>query len=349
MESFFKKILVQISAALVLVSVIFPFFTEPTNAASLTALSDTMTRQQVSVASDHVIKFTTPSGVAAAGTITIDFNTAGFTTGSTAFGDVDFTHGPTTGAETNVTLAATCTTTTWGAAFAANVLTLTSCTGTVTAGDKVIITIGKQAAGGVNQITNPGSIGSKKIAITAGAADSGSLAVPILSPDQVTVTAAVDPSITSSLSPTTCPMNATLQNGTTNFCLVTNTVSTNATSGYTASVADLDPTNPGKLCSPSPATCTNNIPASNTTITYGTSGFGVRTSVAGQTVTNAGACGNDTAQAITSLTGTYKQYSSSVGPISGDTPGLCYKATISGSQAAGSYSEVSTHITTGNF
>src|SRR3990172_1592337 len=149
-----NKLVRVLLTAVIIVTAVYPLFSTKVSSASLTAMSDTMTRLKLSQASDHVIKFTTPNGVAAAGTITIDFNTASFSTGSTEFGDVDFTHGATTGSETSETLAATCSGTTWGAAFATNVLTITSCTGTVTAGDKVIITIGLAASGGDAQISN---------------------------------------------------------------------------------------------------------------------------------------------------------------------------------------------------
>ena len=75
-------------------------------AASLTNLSDTMSRVQVSTASSHTLKFTTPSGATTSGkTIVLTFpSTFNFTTKSIA--SVSFTHGPSTGLETIETVAA---------------------------------------------------------------------------------------------------------------------------------------------------------------------------------------------------------------------------------------------------
>lgn len=330
----------------------YPFFSRPINGASLTAMSDTMTRLKLSQASDHVVKFTTPTGVAAAGTITINFNTAGFSSGSTAFGDVDFTHGATTGTETNVILAGTCTTTTWGAAFSGNVLTLTSCTGTVTAGDKVIITIGLAAAGGANQITNPSSSGTKSIALTAGASDSGTLAVAIMTEDQVTVSATVDPSVTSSLSATTCSLG-TLVSTAIGFCSYTNTVSTNASSGYVSTILEN-----GELCSPSVAVCTNDI--NQTTgdgdVDEGSEEYGVSSNdtVGTQAIIDSTGCDDSgTLEAATAITGTAQVYADSgdgdAGPVSGAVTTVCHSASIAGSTPSGSYSHIVTHITTATF
>lgn len=340
--------------ALIIVTAVYPLFSTIVSSASLTAMSNTMTRLKVSQLSDHVVKFTTPTGVAAAGTITIDFNTASFSTGSTEFGDVDFTHGATTGLETSETLAATCSAATWGAAFATNVLTLTSCSGTVTAGDKVIITIGLAAAGGNAQITNPGSNGSKSIAITSGASDSGTLAVAIMTEDQVTVSATVDPSVTSLLSATTCALGpGSLSETAIRYCTYNNTVSTNASSGYVSTIVEN-----GNLCSPSVAVCTNNIDdaAGDNDIDQGSEEYGVSSNDATgtQDIIDSTGCDDDTnVEAATAITGTAKVYADSgdgdSGPVSGAVTALCHSASILGSTPAGAYSHIVTHITTGTF
>lgn len=357
MNKLFRKISRQILTALVLALVIFPIFNQVANvdASAPTVISDTMTRQQVSTLSSHSIVFTesASSQFTAGSTITYDFGTPGFTLAAATTADVTFNDG----IARTVVAAGTAPTCTAGANnvtvttnTGTGVITITACASYTAqaAGSIITFKIGTAAAG-TNRLTNPATNGSKKITIagTSGFVDVGSFAVPILTLDQVTTTATVDPSITSTLSATSCSFG-TLSTAATAFCPITNTVNTNATAGYTASVADLDATNPGKLCSPSVATCTNSIPAA-TTLTYGTSGFGVRTSVAAQTVTNAGACANDTGQAATTLTNIYKQYSSSAGPVANDAPILCYKASLGATQAAGLYTEVSTLITTGNF
>ncbi|HSX58344.1 MAG TPA: hypothetical protein VLE47_03710 [Candidatus Saccharimonadales bacterium] len=338
--------------ALILVAAFYPLLSRSANSATLTALSDTMTRLKTSQLSDHVIKFTTPTGVAAAGTITINFNAAGFSTGSTAFGDIDFTHGASTGLETSETLAATPSGATWGAAFATNVLTLTSGSGTVTAGDKVIITIGLQASGGANQITNPGSNGSKSIAITAGSSDSGTVAVAIMTEDQVTVSATVDPSITSSLSASTCSLG-TLGVGAINFCSYTNTVNTNASSGYVSTIVEN-----GNLCSPSVAVCTNDIDdaGGDNDVDQGSEEYGVSsndTTGTQDVVDSTGCDDSGTVENASAITGTAKVYADSgdgdAGPVSNAVTTICHSASVAGTTPAGSYSHIVTHITTGTF
>lgn len=158
-------------------------------AANLTSISNTLSDSDVSALSDHTIEFTIPvgsAGVIAGGTIVVAFP-AGFTMGSVAFGDVDLNIG---GAEQ--TLAAAPSGATWGAVVSGQNLTLTSGTGVATAGQVVIIRVGTNATGGVNQVTNPGSINSYEFVVTAGASDTGRTRVAIL--DNVVVTAKVDTS-----------------------------------------------------------------------------------------------------------------------------------------------------------
>ncbi|KKL68981.1 hypothetical protein LCGC14_2119550 [marine sediment metagenome] len=68
--------------------------------------------------------------------------------------------------------------------------------GEITASDVVVIEIGTNASGGSNQITNPGSAGSNKIDVAGTFADSGSMAVGIVTDDQVGVSATVGESLT---------------------------------------------------------------------------------------------------------------------------------------------------------
>jgi hypothetical protein len=155
-------------------------------AANLTNISDTLSDSDVSVPADHTIQFTIPTGsagVTAGDTITVTFP-AGFAMGSVAFGDVDLS---VNGADQ--TLAATPLGATWGAAVSGQVLTLTSGTGVATAGQVVIIKVGTNATGGVNQVTNS-TAGSYELVVTAGAADTGRTRVAII--DNVLVTASVD-------------------------------------------------------------------------------------------------------------------------------------------------------------
>jgi hypothetical protein len=125
------------------------------NAASLSSISDTMTREAVSVNSVHVIKFTATSGVAATNTIVLTFPST-FTTTGLVITDLQICHG-TTGVEdgtavvtggtacssTDETIAASNgASTVWGAVVSGTtVVTLTAPSGTfthaITAGPKL--------------------------------------------------------------------------------------------------------------------------------------------------------------------------------------------------------------------
>jgi hypothetical protein len=162
-------------------------------AANLVSVRDTLSDSDVSVASNHTIEFNmSPTGsVAAAGTITVTFP-AGFNMNAIAFEDVDLRI-----AGTDQTLAATASGATWGVSLSGQVLTLTSGSGTVTAGQAVEIQIGTHAtfAGGTGntQITNP-TAGSYELYITAGTQDTGRTRVAII--DNVDVRAIVDTTFT---------------------------------------------------------------------------------------------------------------------------------------------------------
>lgn len=156
-------------------------------AANVTTLSDVLSDSAGAVVSDHTITFTTPTGVGAGETMTVTFP-AGFVMGAVAFGDMDLSI-----AAAPQTLAAAAAGATWGATVAGQVVTFTSGTGTAAPGDEIIISIGTNATGGVNQITNPTPAGgneSFQIDIAGTMADSGHTRVVIL--DTVEVTAVVE-------------------------------------------------------------------------------------------------------------------------------------------------------------
>lgn len=176
-------------------------------AASATSMSDNMSRLKASTASNHEIKFVSPTGVAALGTVTLTFS-ADFTgVASVLFSDVDFATGNTgnctSATFTEQTLAATPSGATWGAATSGQVLTLTSGSGTSTAGNCIRFKIGTNASNqttGVNQISNGALDDDDTIIIAGSFGDTGTISVDIIADDQVVITATVDPSITFSIS-----------------------------------------------------------------------------------------------------------------------------------------------------
>lgn len=167
-----------------------PFGLGRASAASLTTVRDTITDSRPSVASNHTIDFTTPTGITSGQTITITFP-AGFGLSTIVFGDVDLKDDA-----ADLTLAASPSGATWGAAVSGQVLTLTNGTTAVTAGSVMQLKIGTNATVGVtgtNQITNT-TVGSYLISIGGTMADNASLRIALIA--AVDVTASIDASLT---------------------------------------------------------------------------------------------------------------------------------------------------------
>lgn len=173
-------------------------------AATVTGFSDIQTRLQRGTASDHEIKFVTPTGVdASSDTITLTFS-SGYAMGSVAFDDMDFavdSSAPTSdcgGAFTDKTLAASAAAGIWGASVSGQVITLTAPTdaaaGEVTAGACVRLKVGTNTtvgAAGDSQITNPSSGTSGTLALAGTFGDTGTAFLHLADSDQVTVSATV--------------------------------------------------------------------------------------------------------------------------------------------------------------
>ena len=158
-------------------------------AANVTSFSDTLSTSAPSVAANHTLRFTTPTGVANGSTITVVFP-AGFT-GAGSIGVLDIDVATTS----NYTVGTSCGAVDVAESFSGNTLTLTMCA----AGGKSIppngtttIKIGNHATfggNGTNRLVNP-TVGSYEISLTAGASDTGDTRVAIV--NNVTVTASVD-------------------------------------------------------------------------------------------------------------------------------------------------------------
>lgn len=169
-----------------------------TKSAIVRSFTDTMSGITISSGANHTVKFQTLTGVeASSDTIVVGFDT-GFGVSGLAFGDVDFSHGSVTGAETEETLAATAASDVWGASFSGQALTLTAPTnagsGEVAASDFVIIKIGTHAttgAAGDTEITNPTSAGSFRVFVGGTFGDEGSMAVSIVVNSQAVISATV--------------------------------------------------------------------------------------------------------------------------------------------------------------
>jgi len=198
MTTWFKKCLQRSEAIVLMVVMVFGVFAGSAKGAAIPSVTASLSNHTISVGADHAYKFQTPTGVdSPTDTITIDLSN--WATGAVANGDIDLFHGPVTGLENNNTIAALPGINIWGAAFAGGVLTLTPPTnalpGTIAPNDYVNVYIGTNAAGGVNQLTNPATAGSYPITIAGGFGDVAYLAQAIMTSNGVTIDATVGSSL----------------------------------------------------------------------------------------------------------------------------------------------------------
>ncbi len=333
-------------------------------AASLTSMSDTMSRLKASTASNHTIQFVTPTGVGSGQTITLTFS-SGFTgVSSIAFGDVDLASAASCSGFSDKTLAASPSGATWGVSSSGQVVTITSGTGTIAATNCVQIEIGTNATfgtTGTNQISN-GAIGSNDtVALSVGSgADTGTIAVEVISNDQITVQATVDPTITFTLIDATSTDNTigfgslltgsaryATANGTytaggsgSDTSAVTMTIATNASGGYVLSY--LGDTLKSGSDSIAAATFTGDADGTPGTAQFAT-GY---TASGGSTVATAYDNSSNNWSFVANTTTTIVSRTT---PTSTETIGGHYLANIAGNTPAGAYSTIITYIATGTY
>lgn len=328
-------------------------FIPTADAASLTAVSNTMSSLKVSTASSHIIRFTTPTGASdSTDTIILTFQ-SDFNFSSKAIGTLSFTHGASSGAEHTETLSATPSGSAWGAVFSGTnnrTLTLTAPTdgvGTsaVAANDKIIITYDN-----TNSV-NPSSASTYTIAISGTFGDTGNMLVAILNDDQVAVTATVSQTLTFSISDNTIGFG-TLSSSAARYATGdasgstseteahTFAVDTNAATGYTTTVKGATLTSGSSTISA--------IGGTNTASSTGTEQFGIRLTASGGsgTVTSPYAASGFAYAADLS---TASQVASSSSSTASTTYSVRYLANIASTTEAGSYSATLTYVTTANF
>lgn len=344
-----KKFLVYVLSVLTLAFFAYP---QVTHAEALTTLSDTMSRladsTPTAVSSDHTIKFTTPTGVAAGKIITVTFP-AGFTIGTVDYTDIDVSWGPSTGAENELTLAATPSGTTWGAAFSGQVLSITSGSGIITAASKVIIEIGNNASGGNAQIQNHATAATYTISIGGDFGDTGKVAIVILGDDQFTVTGTVDPTLTFSLDNTSTAFGViSTSSATTSSPNIGLTISTNATTGYTITVQDEGSgTNPGLYNSAASAIIGSADNSYNNSADLASvAGYGIQGSSATATIASPY---NVSGTNIGGYERTAQTLATYGGVADGHSITITSKAKAQTTAPAGTYNDTVTVLATGNF
>jgi hypothetical protein len=206
MKNIFTKFVSAFTVITLLTFLVGPTFA---NAASLSGISDTMSREMIGTASTHkiVFKSTSAIGVGTAGiTLSIPYGTTTtFTGGTFVAGDIlGICHGPSTGLENgygtnctanNETLSTSSGANQWGFTTSGSnpvliVLTApsTTFTHTIAAGDLVTIFLAS------THMINPANTATPTISIST-TSDTGSFTVPIVDSDQVTVTASVNETI----------------------------------------------------------------------------------------------------------------------------------------------------------
>lgn len=339
--------------SLVLVSVFGVFDTQKAYAASLTAMSATLSTEKASTLSNYTIQFTTPTGVASGQTIILTFDNSTSVPASLDFTDIDLQDDG-----VDVTLAAAPSGSTWGVVrTSSTVITFTNGTTAVAGGSVINIEIGTHAttgATGDQQITN-GSAGTTLLTMSGTFTDTGVIGIPILSDDVVVVTALVQPSISFTISDNTI-FFGNLRTGGACFAQGTDpgavtcptqseteafnlTAGTNATSGYIITVRG-DTLTSGL----------NSITAlgSNTASSPGTEQFGIRATASGGsgTVTAPFAAAG---YAWTATASTPVQLASASAPSATTTYSIRQLANISSLTEAGTYTSNQTYVATATY
>lgn len=334
----------------------------PASAATPTLMKDTLDRLKISVSAAHVVSMTLPgAGIlpATTGAITITY---------TGFGTLTTTPNVVCGAGTAT------------ASLATTVLTITSggtaCSGTLLVGSVTPFTA-----------TNPGTSGSKTIALTGNGANLGSanpitasFAIAIVDDDQVTVTASVDPSMTFNVgaqapAAATCDTTfsgsgGTVALGTLSVSAISSSdvggvnhictkASTNAAGGVAVSVRS------NNAALKSTSTPADTIPSATAAMAIGTANYGLCASntVTGLTTTtpagnaptrlapfNASCAADTAAGSVGALTTSAQNVWTTVGPVSNGFYDLVIKAAISGTTPAhNDYADTLTFVATGTF
>mgnify|MGYP001583270688 FL=1 len=131
---FNKKCKKYIGGLLVYAVLQLTFFPYLAMAGNITTVSDVMTREKTSTASNHTIQFIVPLGSSGGEEISLTFP-AGFTMNSIDYLDVDVAVSAAGSCATfsDLTLAGIAAGATWGVALSGQVLTLTSASGTISA------------------------------------------------------------------------------------------------------------------------------------------------------------------------------------------------------------------------
>jgi hypothetical protein len=186
------KKLVQITTTAAMMFMVSVVVVSTAFAATVTSGNDYPSSLQTSVAANHTLVFTTPSGVSETDTMTFSFSSS-FDTSSITEDDIDIDDDG-----VNLTTAADCSGSEEASvSISSDVITVTICSGdggAIAATSVVTVEVGNNATSsgtGSNQITNPSSVATYFVTIGGTFGDSGAIALPISGDDSVAVTATV--------------------------------------------------------------------------------------------------------------------------------------------------------------
>lgn len=349
----------KIISFILIVSVIYINFSfiKPNiaQAALLTALSDTVTNLTAGASANHIIRFTTPTGIPASGTVILTFDNSTAIHASLTFADIDLLDD---GAE--MTLAATPTTAVWGVVrTSGSVLTFTNGTVPVGAGSVMTIEIGTNTTFGsigTYQIAN-GVAGTTTLRITGSFGDTGVMSMAIITNGVVALSAEVLASLSFTVSDNTIYFGNLKSSGSSCWAQGTDpgyttcptvaeaeafnmTAGTNASTGYTISVQGATLTSGSNTITAMSSTAAPSV---------GTEQFGIRSNATGGSGTVNATYGTVGQYAYTANVTTPAAVATSAVASATTTYSVRYMANISTVTKAGSYTTNHTYIATGNF
>ena len=339
-----------------IVAVNFGFMTpKVADAASLTALSDTVSNLTASAVANHTIQFTSPTGLASGATMILTFDNSTSIATLLDFNDIDFRYGA-----TDVTLAAAPSGATIGVVrTSGTIITFTNGTTVIPASQVIIIKIGTNTTiGGVGtrQITN-GAVGTTTLRISGTFNDTGVMSTTIISNDVVTLSAEVLATLSFTLSSNAIYFGNLRSSGSSCWAQGSNpgyvacptvaeaeafnmTASTNGTTGYTVSVQGPTLTSGANTIA---ALAVSTAPA------IGTEQFGIRANASGGIGAVSAPYATAAQYAFAANGSTASTVATASAPSATTTYSVRYMANISGVTRAGSYTAAHTYIATGNF
>ena len=372
MKKIFKKFRIGeiVVVVALIVTILFLQWPQLAQAAVFTAMSDTMTRLKVSETADHTAKWTLPA------TITFDSSTntdilrvdfphsSAFTqSGTWVVGDFTFNDG--TPRTVNAVAQGAGTIDCTVAAGVDNVCVAIDTTNHIfsikpsadynASGAAAIITFTIDGTDTDGTLTNPSGAASYKVDLamcdeqagcitTFVSTHTGAVAVPIITDEQVVVSATVDPSITFTLSANTADLGTLSSSAISTAAMTVQTI-TNAISGYSTTVLE---DNNLRI------DVSNDIDDTTGNVDLGSEEYGMATTdntpaqnIAYDTAANCTTPPNPkTATAITSSVQTTA--GEATGPVD-ETNTLCFAASITATTTAGSYNHTLTFVSTGTF